>query len=1330
MTLNPISMLTYWCLAHRRSVRLSQPRRTRSDALRIEPLESRLALTTLPAGFVETLITTNDNLTRPTAMQFSPTGQLWVLEQTGRAKVVNFVTGGTSVAGTLNVDPSGERGLLGLAFDSSYDGAGPNADSVYLYYTAVTPNVHNRVSRFAVNNAGSNAPTLGAETIIMEVAPEPQGDGSSNHNGGAIHFGIDGNLYIAIGDVNADGANFRGAAHVSQSLAFQHGKMLRIDITGDDFPNDANRNYAIPSDNPFIDNDPSTFDETWVLGLRNPYTFAVQPDTGRVFINDVGEGQWEEINDGIAGANYGWASEGTPGGFAEGFEAVAPSYVTVGTYRNPILAYDHTDSAPSPSSCAITGGTFYPASSQFGAAFAGMYFYADFCGNYIRTFDPSVPGSVGTPDRSNAFATNLTSGGVVDLKVDTDGNLYYLSREGTGEIYRISSTSLVITNQPDDIGVEQGQSASFSVAASSGSGLTYQWQRADSATPANFVNITGATSATFSIATTQTADSGDRFRVVVSSGNRSTTSNSATLTFSVANQIPTATIDATSSYSFGDTISFSANATDAEDGTLPNSAYRWSVDLGHDTHFHPHVAPITGIKNGTFVANFIEPDPSQRYRIYLDVTDSDGAVFSTFFDVQPVIVNLSIETRPSGILLTIDGQPVVGPELSVVGTIRVIQTPESQVLDGITYEFVSWSDGGTATHDITTPAINTIYVAQFRRPAVIAWSDPNEIVFGTSLSAAQLNATADVPGSFVYDPPLGMILTAGSNQELRVTFTPDDLQNYSIVTATANIDVRRQDFDYGDAPTANQSGFDKDYPVLFAQDGARHLPSPLFMGLLIDVEPVGRPDKDAGQGIAGGDDNDNLPDEDGVRILASVVTVAESSTTSSVQIVSSRAGKVDAWFDFNRDGDWDDSGEQILTSVNVNSGPNLLAFAVPAGASVGSTFARFRLSTVGGLHSTGEATDGEVEDYIASIITDSSTATLDIDAPAGETIATLDGDNLLVTQGANTLFQGPIGSFGSISFAGSSLDDIFLLTILESITNQSLQFNGNLGKDILRLIEAGQTLDLTNAKITVSDIEVIDITGTGSNKLVISVDALKALSTANDRLEIVSNADDIVELGTGFRMDLPQLVNGEFTHIVKEAASGGTAEVHIRNDRPFQNPLSRFDADRDGSLRALDALRIINAIARRGTGPLTRPVTSGEISSLYFDVSGNNVLTALDALQVINAIARIKRSGIPEGEANSLAIDLALFVSPQTEWEKSHNSSLQDVTVVLPLSDLQRPKATAVSSDLNVPAVDDWMNGFAHKDDPRSADLSLLSDTASMDKVIDINNIAGRARPN
>ena len=145
-----------------------------------ERLEPRLLLTTLPAGFSEAQVTTG--LNSATAMEFSPTGELWVLEQAG---AVNLVRGdGTRhTAINLVVNSGGERGLLGIAFDSAYDGAGPNTDYAFLYYTATTPGTHNRVSRFTITGAGTDTPTLGSESIILEIEPEAQGDNSSNHNG-------------------------------------------------------------------------------------------------------------------------------------------------------------------------------------------------------------------------------------------------------------------------------------------------------------------------------------------------------------------------------------------------------------------------------------------------------------------------------------------------------------------------------------------------------------------------------------------------------------------------------------------------------------------------------------------------------------------------------------------------------------------------------------------------------------------------------------------------------------------------------------------------------------------------------------------------------------------------------------------------------------------------------------------------------------------------------------------------------------------------------------------------------------------------------------------
>ena len=139
---------------------------------------------------------------------------------------------------------------------------------------------------------------------------------------------------------------------------------------------------------------------------------------------------------------------------------------------------------------------------------------------------------------------------------------------------------------------------------------------------------------------------------------------------------------------------------------------------------------------GSFVADFIEPDPDQFYRILLTVTDSNDAAFSTFFDVQPIKVNLTLESVPTGVPLTIDGQPVGGPEQSVVGTSRAIQAPATHTLVGTTYDFVSWSDGGAATHTIVTPAADTTFTAQFEiSPLAIAIADPSISENGGSTTA-------------------------------------------------------------------------------------------------------------------------------------------------------------------------------------------------------------------------------------------------------------------------------------------------------------------------------------------------------------------------------------------------------------------------------------------------------------------------------------------------------------------------------------------------------------------------------------------------------------------
>jgi glucose/arabinose dehydrogenase len=362
-------------------------------------------------------------------MDFAPDGRLFVLEQGGNVKLVRG-DGSTWTALHLNVDSQGERGLLGIAFDPNF----AFNHFAYLYYT--NPNaggsatgVHNQLSRFTVDDTDPLRPVFTSEAPILDWNNLSS---ATNHNGGAIHFGIDGMLYADAGD-NVQTFTLGGNTYrVSQTLNDLLGKQLRIDVAnfnnGTATRDDPTVGHLIPADNPFVGVAPGINQLIYALGLRNPFTFAVQPGTGVIFINDVGETTWEEIDQSLPGGNYGWS-----GGNTDGFGQSPPG---PGIYHDPLLAYNHTG-GPAGGGIAIVGGTFYdPATDQFPAAYVGKYFYADLGGGWIRVFDPAHPGNAFNPDTSVPFASD-TPGSLRDLKVDAAGNLYYLAGNG-GVIGKIS----------------------------------------------------------------------------------------------------------------------------------------------------------------------------------------------------------------------------------------------------------------------------------------------------------------------------------------------------------------------------------------------------------------------------------------------------------------------------------------------------------------------------------------------------------------------------------------------------------------------------------------------------------------------------------------------------------------------------------------------------------------------------------------------------------------------------------------------------------------------------------------------------------------------------
>ena len=610
--------------------------------------------TTFLNNFTETIVA--NGLASPTAMEFAPDGRLFVAEQGGRLRVIKNNALLPTPFVTLTVNASGERGLLGIAFDPAF----ASNQFVYVYYTATTPTIHNRVSRFTANG---DVAVAGSEVVLLELETL----GATNHNGGAIHFGPDGKLYVAVGE-NAVSTN-------AQTLTNRLGKMLRI-----------NANGTIPADNPF----PTAIGVNraiWAIGLRNPYTFAFQRSSGRLFINDVGELTWEEINDGIAGANYGWP--------------VTEGNTTDQRFKAPTYTYDHSIG------CAITGGAFYnPVTNQYPAQYAGSYFYADYCGGWIANRD--VSGNI------TGFAMDIVS--PVDLKVGDDGSLYYLARGGsstTGIVGRVAfgAAAPSITMQPADQSAAPGGSATFNVTASGTPPLSYQWQR-------NNVNVPGATGTSYTLSPVQVTDDSAQFTVVVSNFFGSTESQGANLT--VLNTAPTGVIVlpvAGTTYAGGTVITYSGIGTDNEDGTLPASAFSWRVDFHHDTHIHPFIPDTAGVKSGTFVIPTTgETSANVWYRIHLTVTDSGGLTHASFRDVTPRTVQVTIASNPAGIQLTLDGQPHTAPFsfTGVVGMTRNIGASSPQTLNGTAWEFVNWSIGGAPIQDVATPASNTTFTATYR----------------------------------------------------------------------------------------------------------------------------------------------------------------------------------------------------------------------------------------------------------------------------------------------------------------------------------------------------------------------------------------------------------------------------------------------------------------------------------------------------------------------------------------------------------------------------------------------------------------------------------------
>ncbi len=323
-------------------------------------------------------------------------GLLYVTEKPGRIRVFPNDQEASNAEIFLDItdrvrERNKEEGLLGLAFDPEF----ANNGYLYVYYSASGPR-RSVVSRFSRNPDDPRIADPQSEFVIMEV-PQPFG----NHNGGQIAFGPDGFLYIGLGDGGSGGDPLGNGQNRDALL----GSILRIDVGGQS----QGRNYRVPSDNPFVGVDDAR-EEIWAYGLRNPWRFSFDTTTGQLWVADVGQNEWEEVDIIERGGNYGWS-------VMEGAHCFSPSS---GCDRSgiqlPVTEYSHAEG------CSITGGYVFrgPATPSL----LGAYVYADFCSGNIW--------AVRHDGTSVTEQMLLVTGGlsISSFGQDLDGNLYILDFGG------------------------------------------------------------------------------------------------------------------------------------------------------------------------------------------------------------------------------------------------------------------------------------------------------------------------------------------------------------------------------------------------------------------------------------------------------------------------------------------------------------------------------------------------------------------------------------------------------------------------------------------------------------------------------------------------------------------------------------------------------------------------------------------------------------------------------------------------------------------------------------------------------------------------------------
>ncbi len=670
-----------------------------------------------PRDFVER--TFASGLAQPVAFDIAGNGTVFVAEKKGRIRVVRngvlLKTPFIDISGAVN--SMGERGLLGVVVHPQF----PRQPYLYVTYTFDPPQTRGRsgaagadgngqrVSRlsrftaradanFTIGRKDSELVLFGRNSIWRNIGdPATSSNGPlgcqsngqvindciphdvTNHAIGNMMFASDGTLFLSVGDGSYAADFVRYPVIRAQRLNSPLGKVLRIDpATGDGL-----------TDNPFYNGDATaTRSKVWFYGLRNPFRFTLRRRTDQVYVGNVGQASYEEIDSGPAGANFGWPC----------FEGAGRALAKHRQFsRHPVCQALHADpsgvsaplySYPNNRGSAIVVGDFSP--GDWPGGYQNRLFFADYARRHMSFMRVDDSGSRGTVKR---FITD--AGDVTQILFDKDRMYYSLLARGV-----IKTVSAKADNNPPTASIKATRTAGLAPLTVGFDGsastdidkdpLNYHWKVIDGpAAQGRRTNFTFSRNGRYRVRLTVRDALGlkDTAIVPIIVGDTPPRSGFRRATETLLNN---------TRYRAHQQVTLTGWGRDREDGELTGTSLSWSASLKHKNHVHPNLASDTGNR-----LSFKFPDHGDdtSVTVCLRVRDSAGLKSSKCGQVRPAEVKITVTSRPSGVAIDYAGRIRKTPfsVTSIVGGARTITAP----VTADAKRFTAWSNGGNASHVFT-----------------------------------------------------------------------------------------------------------------------------------------------------------------------------------------------------------------------------------------------------------------------------------------------------------------------------------------------------------------------------------------------------------------------------------------------------------------------------------------------------------------------------------------------------------------------------------------------------------------------------------------------------